>query len=194
MFGRQYFKKIGIAFFFCLFISPICVAQRPVEYTRNLGAMPISCSIYKEQTSINGICVGDSMKKLLAAFGKPYHTSQSDHRIDLSYKGASIQLTAWDLDDNYIVTSITVDGRGDFSTADGVRVGMSETVLSKIYGTADGVSAERHKAPKLSEKDNEEYRKRFDKTIYAYNVNESVTMWFTVKNGMITSIKVRASE
>ena len=103
-------------------------------------------------------------------------------------------MTAWDLDDNYIVTSITVDGRGDFSTADGVRVGMSETVLSKIYGTADGVSTERHKAPKLSEKDNEEYRKRFDKTIYAYNVNESVTMWFTVKNGMITSIKVRASE
>ena len=100
MFGRQYFKKIGIAFFFCLFISPICVAQRPVEYTRNLGAMPISCSIYKEQTSIHGICVGDSMKKLLAAFGKPYHTSQSDHRIELSYKGASIQLTAWDLDDN----------------------------------------------------------------------------------------------
>ena len=71
---------------------------------------------------------------------------------------------------------------------------MSETVLSEIYGTADGVSTERHKAPKLSEKDNEEYRKRFDKTIYAYNANESVTMWFTVKNGMITSIKVRASE
>ncbi len=194
MFAKQHFKKIGFMFFFCLFISHVCVAQRPVEYTKNLGAMPISCSIYEEQAAINGICVGDSMKKLLSIFGKPYNASQSGYRIELSYMGASILLTAWNADENYIVTTITVDGRGDFKTADGVSVGMPENVLSQIYGTADSVSTERHSAPKLSEKDNEEYRKRLDKTIYAYNVNESVTMWFTVKSGIITSIKVHASE
>ena len=194
MFGRQHFKKIGFVFFFCLFVSPICTAQRPVEYTRNLGAMPISCSIYKEQTAINGICVGDSMQKVLSIFGKPYNASQSGNQIELFYGGANILLISWSGDENYMVITITVNGGGDFRTADGVSVGMSETVLSQIYGTADSVSTERHKAPKLSEKDNEEYRKRLDKTIYAYNVNEAVTMKFTVKGGIITSIKVHASE
>ncbi|BEU88938.1 hypothetical protein TAMA11512_24020 [Selenomonas sp. TAMA-11512] len=111
-----------------------------------------------------------------------------------SYHGMEILLTAWGPSQDYTVTTISVSGNSEPKTADGVGVGMPETVLSRIYGTADSVSTERHKVPKLSEKDNEEYRNRLDKTVYAYNADECVTMTFIVKEGIIKTIHIHAGE
>lgn len=194
MFERDNFKKICFVFFFCLFVSPICTAQRPVEYSRNFGGMPISCSIYSTQASINGVSTGDTLQKVLSVFGNPNYTSRSDGRIELFYTGAQIQLIAWDPNANYTVATITMSGRGNFRTPDGVCVGMPETVLSTVYGTADNVSTERHKAPKLSAQDNEKYWEDLDQTIYEYNVNASVSMKFIVKKGVIDSIIIHASD
>ena len=83
---------------------------------------------------------------------------------------------------------------GKMSTPDGVSVGMPETVLSDVYGTADAVWITKYISPKLPASDDEKNQLRCNKTTYVYHCNEGLSMSFVVQRGIITEIIIRQSE
>ena len=162
-----------------------------MEYSYNFGAIPISCSIYAEQAGLAGIHGNDSIGKVISVLGQPGYRSGGSTPV-YTYDGVSIKFVDWGGDGRYTVCKIETNQKGTASTVDGISVGMPESVLSEVYGTADEVKIERNMAPKLPEKEMQVYRQRVDEmvTVYTYNVSAANSMSFTVKRGIITRIVV----
>ena len=172
-------------------LSSVSAYRNPV-FTNNLGAMPISCSIYSDQAGVNGIHTGDNMIKVKSILGEPKYTSDiSSGGGKYYYDNLEIVFVDFSGEGNPIV--VDIKARGNAITLDGVKVGMADSVLSKVYGTADVIYIEKHSAPKLSQEKNKKYRDR-DKTVYTYYANECLTMSFVVNNGVIKEIHIHLSD
>ncbi len=195
MLRKRTLKKIAAVFLGVACIASVCLARRPVEYSYNFGAVPISCSIYAEQAAVNSIHGSDSMGKVLSILGEPKYRTD-DSAPQYTYDGIHIKFVDWGGDGRYTVCNIETNQLGTASTVDGVSVGMPESVLSEIYGTADEVKIEKRMAPKLPEKELQVYRQRVDEmvTVYTYNASAAIRMSFTVKKGIITNILVHVSD
>lgn len=177
----------------CLFaFTPSAMAREPV-FMSNLGGLPISCSIYASQAAVNGIEAGDSINKANAILGKPYSSSNRGGIIESYYSGIMVCFADYGGTGNYTAFSAKATGK-NMKTLDGVAVGMTASVLSTTYGTADSVITERHTASKLPAEAQEKYAQRLDKTVYMYNANECLTMSFVVKNNVIVEIGFYQSE
>ena len=190
----MYCEETAIRFCFSC-IASVCLARRPVEYSYNFGAIPISCSIYAEQAGVAGIHGNDSVGKVISVLGQPQFRSGGAAPV-YTYDGVSIKFVDWGGDGRYKVCKIETNQKGTVRTADGVCVGMPESVLSEVYGTADEVKIEKRMAPKLPEKEMQVYRQRVEEmvTVYTYNVSPASSMSFTVKKGIITRIVVDVSD
>ena len=173
---------------------PSVHAYRTPEYTYNLGGLPISCSIYSDQASLAGIHADDPLQKVTAIFGKP----KSSYKATYNYidKGLTISFVDWDGNGKYTVVDMEATKSG-VATLDGVKVGMPESILSKVYGTADEVYIEKKSSPKLSAEQMEKIHKRFGsliKTTYTYYANPCLTMSFVVGDGLIQKIHIHRSD
>lgn len=182
-----------IILFTLLFIihAPYTHANRTPIITSNLGGMPISCSIYEKQVTVNGIAPGYTMDMIKAVLGTPNYVS-SQNTVSYTYEGISIKFADFDGTGKPIAYDIDVWKNG--VTSDGVKIGMPESELTKIYGTADNVHIEKNIAPKLNEVQKAKYVDRLDKTIYIYNANQCLNMAFTVNKGVIKKIHIHLSE
>ena len=114
--------------------------------------------------------------------------------LTYEYKGLTIKFLAFGKSGEPIVWDMEATKVGDVSTMDGVKPGMAESVLLKVYGTADVIHVEKTTAPKLSEEQNEKYRKRVDKTVYTYYANPCLTLSFIVKDGVIIKINTHLTD
>ncbi len=173
---------------------PYTYAYRTPEYTYNLGGLPISCSIYSDQASLAGIHADDSLQKVVAVLGKP----KSSYKNKYNYidKGLTVSFADWGGNGKYTVIDMEAT-QSDVATLDGVKVGMSESILSKVYGTADEVYIEKRSSPKLSTEQMEKIHKRFGsliKTTYTYYANPCLTMSFVVGDGVIQKIHIHRSD
>ncbi len=184
-------KKMAAVLFCAVCVSSIGLARRPVEYSYNFGAIPISCSIYAEQAGLAGIHANDSMGKVISVLGQTKYRTNGSLLIYM-YDGVDVSLIDWGSDGRYTVYMIETNQKGTASTVDGVSVGMPESILSEVYGTADEVKIEKRMAPKLPEKEMQAYRHKVDEmvTVYTYNVSAANSMSFTVKKGIITRIVI----
>ena len=142
---------------------------------------------------MNGIKGGDSLQKVRAILGEPTSVSKNK-MLTYYYRGLTIKFVDFGGSGKTVVYDMEGTKQGEVSTLDGVKPGMPESALSEIYGTADVVRVEKVVAPKLSGEQNEKYRKRLDKTIYTYYANPCLTMSFTVKEGIISSINIHLTD
>lgn len=177
-----------------LIAVPSAHAFRTPEFTYNLGGMPISCSIYSDQASLADIHADDSMQKVTSLLGSPNSSHNRTYRY--TDKGLIISFVDWGGNGNYTVVDIEAT-KCDVATLDGVKVGMSESVLSKVYGTADEVYIEKRSSPKLPAEQVTKIRKRYgslNKTTYTYYANPCLTMSFVVGDGVIQKIHIHRSD
>ena len=171
-------------------------AYREPAFTTNLGGLPISCSVYAEQVGIGSIHTGDSPQAVRAQYGIPKNISD-EGGIKHYYDGMIFTFVDFSGEKKPVLADIRVTKNmkvGNNATPDGVAVGMSEDVLTQVYGMADAVYIEKHLAPKLSEEQNKKYDERLNRTVYTYNANECLSMHFIVRNGIITEIHIHLSE
>lgn len=171
-------------------------AYREPKFTVNLGGLPISCSIYAEQAGIGNIHTGDSPETVQACYGVPKWIS-NESGISYHYDGMVLTFIDYSGENKPILADIMVMKNMESvsnTTPAGVAVGMSESVLTQAYGTADEVYIEKHTAPKLSKEQNQKYDERLNQTVYIYNATECLSMYFVVRNGVITEIRIHLSD
>ncbi len=171
-------------------------AYREPAFTTNLGGLPISCSVYAEQVGIGSIHTGDSPQVIRGQYGEPKNISD-EGGIRHYYDGMIFTFVDFSGEKKPVLADIRVTKNmkvGNNATPDGVAVGMSEDVLTQVYGMADAVYIEKHLAPKLSEEQNKKYDERLNRTVYTYNANECLSMHFIVRNGIITEIHIHLSD
>lgn len=168
-------------------------AESGVQY--NLGGYPITCSITRDQAAVGGIHPWDTPQQVIEALGSPDHTSYGKGTMQYIYTGKlRVEFVAWGRGGSQIVKQATVFGPWTVGTPGGVLVGMDESVLNDVYGTADTVATQTACAPRLSEEQNAKYRQRYDKTIYTYYVNRVTSLSFTVREGVIREITIYTTD
>lgn len=188
---------IMIFFVACCFIFSLPTlshANKIPEFRTNLGGLPISCSIYSDQATINNVKSSYRLKDVYAVLGKPSSEYKREGITYVNYEGLYFTFADYSGDGNLYIRSITTAHKSGATTIDGVKPGMSEDVLTKVYGTADSIHTVIDTAPKLSAADNKKRQDRINKTIYTYNANECVSLCFTVKNGVISEIAIYVAE
>jgi len=191
------FKNWLLICIFLLVITNYAGANRKPEFMHNLGGSPISCSIYNDQASLAGIRIDDPLNRVTAILGKPQSINRSSGiSVTYYYKGLKIDFMQWGEPGSPFTVANMIATSNDVSTIDGVSVGMNESILTKVYGTADAVYTKTFVAPKLSAADNATIQRRFglNNTVYVYNVDACNSMMFTVSNGIIKEIKIHHSE
>lgn len=193
----KYFRNLLLVIVMGLILSSIgnhnAFAQISTSFKRDLGGIPISCSVSIEQVAINGIHAGDSPLDVYEKLGKPNFVSRGDHTLKYTYGSLLIYFMDLDGDGHYTAYDISSSNKTS-CTPDGVSVGMSDSVLSNIYGTADRVKIITCVSPKLSSEIDASNQKELNETTYIYNFNECLSLSFTVKNGIIKTISIHQSE
>ena len=172
-------------------------AQRQPVFTNDFGGTRISCSVYRKQVALNGVYAGESVEEVRQALGAPYYINRAQGTLEYHYSGGlSVSFADFSGTGDYTVFRIEASQsrEGKMSTPDGVSVGMPETVLSDVYGTADAVWITKYISPKLPASDDEKNQLRCNKTTYVYHCNEGLSMSFVVQRGIITEIIIRQSE
>jgi hypothetical protein len=192
--NMKWVMKSGMILSACMILtaSPVLANREPV-FTHNLGGTPISCSIYMEEASIDGVHMDDTSVYVLKKLGTPRSIRKEGGILKYYYEGVDISFADYRGNGTYTAFNIETSSEGHY-TPGGVGVGMGEQVLSDIYGTADSVWTKTYNSPKLSEEVNQKNQARFNETIYTYNVNEGISMSFTVKKGLISEISIYQSE
>lgn len=198
---RRYFSQsvsaiaLGLMLM-CAEETPIFAQRQPV-FTNDFGGTRISCSVYREQVALDGVYAGESLEEVRQALGAPRYINRTKGPLKYNYSGGlSISFADFSGNGNYTVVHIEASQsrEGGMSTPDGVRVGMPETVLSDVYGTADAVWSTKYISPKLPYSDDEKNQLRYNKTTYVYHCNEGLYMSFVVQRGIITKIIIHQSE
>lgn len=168
------------------------LAREP-EIMSNLGAVTISCSIYKNQAGVAGVTAGISQSQVEEALGAPRSVKYGRGTMEYSYPSRTLLLIHFSSEMPYVLMDIKTTNRED-ATPDGVQVGMAETVLNDVYGEADAVWTKRYESPKIPEEDNAKNHAKLDETIYEYHANKTTTLAFTVRQGVIREIHVHQAE
>lgn len=187
-------KKSLLLLSFPLLLAPgVAQADPSVQY--NLGGYPITCSITWDQAAVAGIHPWDTPEQVIDALGSPDHTYYGKGTMQYVYTGKlRIDFVTWGRGGSYIVKQATVFGPWTVGTPGGVLVGMNESVLNDVYGTADTVTTKTAYAPKLSEEQNAKYRQRYDETIYTYYMNQVTSLSFQVREGTIRNIVIYTTD
>lgn len=192
--NMKWVMKSGMILSACMILtaSPVLANREPV-FTSDYGGTKISCSVYKEQVKLSGVEANDTIREIKNILGEPSFVDRRDHNIMYSYRSLRIYLVDFGGNGGYTVDKIESSTPGAL-TPDGVGVGMSESVLSDVYGTADSVCTKTYNFPKLSDELNQKNQGKLNETIYTYNANEGLSMSFTVKNGIIKEISIFQDE
>lgn len=192
--NMKWVMKSGMILSACMILtaSPVLANREPV-FTSDYGGTKISCSVYKEQVKLSGVKANDTIREIKNILGEPSFVDRRDHNIMYSYRSLRVYLVDFGGNGGYTVDKIESSTPGAF-TPDGVGVGMSESVLSDVYGTADSVCTKTYNFPKLSDELNQKNQGKLNETIYTYNANEGLSMSFTVKNGIIKEISIFQDE
>lgn len=185
---------LGMAMASCMSVSlPSAMAAREPAFTSNLGGTPISCSVYAEQVALDGVHTNDTATSIIKKLGMPKSSRTDGGIIHYYYKGLTISLANFGRKGSYTAYALETSSAGHY-TPDGVGVGMSEEVLSNVYGTADSVWTKVYNSPKLSDEVNMKNQARFNETVYTYNANACLSMSFIVRKGIISEIKIDQAE
>lgn len=175
-----------------LLVGGSALAREP-EIMSNLGAVTISCSIYKNQAGVAGVSTGISQSQVEEVLGAPRSVKYGRGTMEYSYPSRTLLLVHFSPEMPYVLMDIKTTNRED-ATPDGVQVGMAETVLNDVYGEADAVWTKRYESPKIPEEDNAKNHAKLDETIYEYHANKTTTLAFTVRQGVIREIHVHQAE
>lgn len=174
--------------------NSIAYAYDPPKVVKDLAGFPISCSIYPSQAEIGGIGAGITPGKVKSILGAPSHIHDDKGKIRYYYDGLILTFIDYGGEEKTVLRNIKATGECKYTTADGVAIGMSEDVLTQIYGMADTVYIEKYTVPKLTKEQNSEYDKHMNKTIYTYNVGQNLAMHFMVKYGVIIDIQINLQD
>ncbi len=187
-------KKSLLLLSILLLTAPV-FARAETGVQTNLGGYPITCSITRDQAAVGGIHPWDTPEQVINALGSPDHTNYGKGTMQYVYTGKlRVDFVAWGRGGPYIVKQATVFGPWTVGTPGGVLVGMDESVLNDVYGTADTVATKTAFAPKLTEEQNARYRQRYDETVYTYYVNQVTNLSFKVREGVIQNIVIYTTD
>lgn len=128
-----------------------------------------SATIATDKIALDRVTPGMKVAELIQIYGQPINR----HDDDWIYQNFKVEI-----DDDWpdIVEAVQTRS-GAVATPDGVTVGQSVDVLSRVYGQADKVDNDRHK------------------TDYEYfSGDRSKLIEFTVANGIITKIKCKVRD
>ena len=176
----------------CTAFGETAQAQRPSEISYNFAGLPISCSVYPEQCAIAGISGGDTIDKVEAALGMPDNFYRGNG-FGYGYDDLGIVITFvdWDGTENYEVVNII--STKDLTTTDGIRAGMSASVLSEVYGQPDVIYSETETAPNLPLDLQAMYVDR-NRTTYTYYASPGLAMLFHIENNIIASVEIQQAD
>ena len=131
----------------------------------SISAANCSATVPKDEIAIGGIRPGITANELISIAGNP--VSRNDKGNEWYYNGFKVE---FDDDAPNFIDEITTR-ENSFPTPGGVYVGYEDSILTRIYGTADQV------------------KRKHDATVYTYySADHSRKMKFKVVNGVIVQI------
>ena len=192
--NRRKISMVSVLFAALIIGNSTVSAYDPPKVTKDLARLPISCSIYPSQAMIGGIRAGIKPNEVRSVLGEPKSIHNDNGKIRYYYDGLLLTFIDFGGEERTVLRDIKAGKDSNFTTSDGVSVGMPEEVLTQVYGMADTVYIEKYTVPKLTEEDNRQYDERMNKTIYTYNVGEILAMHFMVKCGVIVSMQIHLAD
>ena len=127
---------IMIFFIACCFIFSLPTlshANKIPEFRTNLGGLPISCSIYSDQATINNVKSSYRLKDVYAVLGKPSSEYKREGITYVNYEGLYFTFADYSGDGNLSIRSITTAHKSGATTIDGVKPGMSEDFSMRVW-------------------------------------------------------------
>ena len=121
-----------------------------------------------EHAAIGGIATGANVDYIKSVYGEPNKIKSNGNNSSTWYYGDTFMITII----NDVAVSIITSGNNGLLTPDGIGVGMKKSSITSKYGKAQSI---------------EKYGNR---AIYIYEVDGGSQMYFIIKNGMITEIRL----